>query len=63
MKERVNTGGLRSFGVSREKLDEARAKDIEQAYEKARLRKRRNKIILWIVILAVVGGISIYLFN
>jgi cytoskeletal protein RodZ len=59
MAEKVNTGGVMSFDYSKsgkQKLDENRKRDVEEAYLRADERKakeKRNRTILWIVLVLV----------
>ena len=58
VKERVNTGGLKTFIGSTPERDFELEEAIDEGYEKARIRKKRNRIItiiIVIVILAILG--------
>ena len=64
MGERVETGGLMSFDYGRKKnpkLGDKKEKEINDAYEKyyeRKKREKRNKIIIWMVIvLALILGV------
>tara|TARA_Y100000310_G_C20683361_1_gene817442 strand:+ start:1811 stop:2029 length:219 start_codon:yes stop_codon:yes gene_type:complete len=59
MAEKVETGGLMSFRYekgSHGKLEDKEKREIEGAYARAeerKMRERRNRMIMWIVIIAV----------
>lgn len=62
MTSRIRTGGLKEFVYSKEhepKLTQEESLGIEQAYEKAGIRKKKEKIIKWgivvLIILIVIG--------
>lgn len=62
MAEEVNTGGLHRF-VRRKgeepKLSEEQRRGFQEAYARAderKAREKRNKIVLWIVIVLVILG-------
>lgn len=68
MVERVQTGGLMSFDYSlagkRSGLSKEEKKEIADAYEKARERRRKEKIRKWVIIgvavvLLVLAGLLI----
>ena len=57
MTSRIRTGGLKEFVYSKEhepKLTQEESLGIEQAYEKARIRKRKEKIVKWGVIILII---------
>ncbi len=63
MTEEINTGGLKRFiRKGREpKLNEEMARKIDKAYEKAGIRKareKRNKIIFLIILIIIILLIS-----
>lgn len=60
MEERVNTGGLISFSPRKTEITPEREKAIDEAYEKAKIRKKRNKILTTIIILLIALGIASY---
>jgi hypothetical protein len=67
MKTKVNTGGLKTFVSSDKPLErdlEAENR-IDNAYERVRKRKKRNKIITWtiIILLVLVGAIYLWRFK
>jgi len=67
MAEEVNTGGLKKF-VSKKspKIEPELAKNIDEGYEKADIRKvkeRRNKIILVIIIILILLVLGIVVFT
>lgn len=68
MVEKVLTGGIKEFNYGKgynPKLDEKRAKEIDEAYAKADERKRKEKnrrmaIIVIIIAIIIILGISFY---
>ena len=65
MAERIHTGGLKIFeSKSSPKLDSELARKIDEGYEKARIRKRkqkiRNTIIITVIIIILTLGIIIF---
>ena len=66
MVEEIKTGGLKKFVVGKtSKIDKELARKIDEAYEKAEIRKareKRNKVILIIIIILVIlAGLSFFL--
>jgi len=55
MPEEIHTGGLKKFVRKGEgKRDLSLEKAVEEGYEKARIRKKRNRIILIITIITLI---------
>jgi len=66
MAERIETGGMKSFVRKGEprKLSIEESSEIKEAYELANERKRRkkrNRIIIWVIVALIVLGIVYFL--
>ena len=64
MTSRIRTGGLKEFVYPKghqPKLTQEESLGIEQAYKKAGIRKRKEKIVKWSIILIVLIIFGSYL--
>ena len=52
---RVNTGGLKEIGTAEPEHDPEFSDRIDKAFEKARKRKKRNRIIIAVVLIVMLG--------
>jgi len=60
MPSKLNTGGLKEIGYAKPSKDPEFDERIDTAFENAQKRKKRNRIIGFLIFIAILLGTGIY---